>query len=143
MSLARRSSRFSRSSALSRSRSTVLRSLLRLCARSAWRTHFRSVSAVHPILAAMETSAAHCDSYSAWCSNTSRTARSRTSGEYLVDVFITPSSQGLESPGIPGRFNRGDMQGVETLLVSQAYSLDSIFHRLAQRAQCQENSHWF
>ena len=32
------------------------------------------------------------------------TARSRNSGEYLVVVFITPSSQELESPGIPGRF---------------------------------------
>ena len=38
-----------------------------------------------------EELAAHCDVCSPWCSNTSRTARSRTSGEYLVDVFITPS----------------------------------------------------
>jgi hypothetical protein len=33
-----------------------------------------------------------------------RTARSRTSGEYLLALPMTPSSQGLESPGIPGRF---------------------------------------
>jgi hypothetical protein len=34
-------------------------------------------------------------------SSTMRTARSRTSGEYLLDVFITPSSQRLESPVKP------------------------------------------
>ena len=34
----------------------------------------------------------------------SGTARSRTSGEYLVDLFITPSSQEMESPVNPGRF---------------------------------------
>jgi class 3 adenylate cyclase len=33
-----------------------------------------------------------------------RTARSRTSGEYLLVVFMTPSSQELESPANPGRF---------------------------------------
>ena len=33
-----------------------------------------------------------------------RTARSRTSGEYLLDVFITPSFQRLESPVKSGRF---------------------------------------
>src|SRR5690606_34640761 len=39
-----------------------------------------------------------------WLSSTIRTARSRSSGEYLVDVFIAPSSQGLEPPENPGRF---------------------------------------
>ena len=33
-----------------------------------------------------------------------RTARSRFSGEYLLDLFITPSSQEMESPTNPGRF---------------------------------------
>ncbi|WP_229803902.1 hypothetical protein, partial [Litchfieldella qijiaojingensis] len=42
--------------------------------------------------------------YSSWCSRTIRTARSLTSGEYFFDVVITPSSQEMESPGIPGRF---------------------------------------
>ena len=32
------------------------------------------------------------------CSKTSRTARFRTSGEYLVDLFIVPSSQEMEPP---------------------------------------------
>jgi integrase len=60
---------------------------------------------VQPIFAATETIAAHCDSCSCWCSNTSRTARSRTSGEYLFDVLdMTPSSQGLEPATFPERF---------------------------------------
>ncbi|WP_229803803.1 hypothetical protein, partial [Litchfieldella qijiaojingensis] len=42
---------------------------------------------------------------SSWCSRTIRTARSLTSGEYFFDVVITPSSQEMESPGIPGRFS--------------------------------------
>ena len=42
--------------------------------------------------------------YSRLCSNTSRTARSRTSYGYLFRPVITPSSQGLESPTYPGRF---------------------------------------
>jgi hypothetical protein len=33
-----------------------------------------------------------------------RTALSRTSGEYRFDVFITPSSQSMESPVKSGRF---------------------------------------
>ena len=77
----------------------------RLWSRSACRTHLRSVSGVQPIFAAIEPIAAHCEAYSASCSNTRRTARSRTSGENLFVVFfMTPSSQEMESPGIPGRF---------------------------------------
>ena len=34
-----------------------------------------------------------------------RTARARTSGENLFDFFMAPSSQRLEPPQIPGRFN--------------------------------------
>jgi len=33
-----------------------------------------------------------------------RTARSRTSGENLLGLAMTPSSQGLEPPGISARF---------------------------------------
>jgi len=36
---------------------------------------------------------------------TIRTARSRTSWEYLVLRDMTPSSQQMESPANPGRFN--------------------------------------
>ena len=40
---------------------------------------------------------------SCW-SKTIRTARSFISGEYLLRLVMTPSSQELESPGNPGRF---------------------------------------
>ena len=104
ISLALRNSRFSRSSTLSRSRSSVV------CPRrvpestSARRIHLRSVSAVMPHLPAIDAMAAHSDVYSSRCSCTRRTVRSRTSGGYLFDLVITPSSQGLESPTFPGRF---------------------------------------
>ncbi|MGQ5525676.1 methyl-accepting chemotaxis protein, partial [Chitinimonas sp. PSY-7] len=39
------------------------------------------------------------------CSKTIRTARSLTSGEYLVGFFITPFSQEMEPPHYPGGFN--------------------------------------
>jgi len=104
ISLARLSSRFSRSSAFSRSRSSLVTPGLSPWSRSAWRTHLRRVSAVHPIVDAIDDIADHCDSYSVAWSKTIRTARSRTSGEYCFACFMTPCSQGLESPGIPGRF---------------------------------------
>ncbi len=66
-------------------------------------SHLRNVSAVQPIFSAIAPIAAHWDWYSPSCSKTMGTARSRTSGEYLFDVLMTPSSQSLESPGIPGR----------------------------------------
>src|SRR5690606_26850618 len=105
MSFARRNSRFSRSSCLSRSRSLVVIPPRRPWSVSARRTQPRRVSAVHPIFDAIELIAAHCDGYSLSCSNTMRTARSRTSGEYLVDFFIAPSSQEMEPPEKSGRFN--------------------------------------
>jgi hypothetical protein len=72
--------------------------------RSACRTQFRSVSDEHPIFDAIEQIAAHCDSYCSECSNTIRMTRPRTSGEYLLGLAMTPSSQGIRSPAIPGRF---------------------------------------
>ena len=51
-----------------------------------------------------ETIAAHCVSCPPWGSRTNRTARSRSSGEYLFECFIAPVSQGLEPPGNPVRF---------------------------------------
>jgi hypothetical protein len=75
----------------------------------------RSVSRDIPIFEAIERIAAPCVWYSCWCSNTIRTARSRTSSEYRVPVgFLTlPSlsmlqisrySQDPKSPTFPGRF---------------------------------------
>jgi hypothetical protein len=55
-----------------------------LWSRSAWRTQPRSVSAVHPIFDAIELIAAHSEACSPRCSNIIRTARARTSGEYLA-----------------------------------------------------------
>ena len=74
---------------------------------SAWRTHLRSVCAVHPSFDATEGIADHCESCSPWCSNTRRTARSRTCAQYLAGEFICPvlpKTQRVESPGFPGRF---------------------------------------
>ena len=61
-------------------------------------TQFRSVSGAHPIFSEIDVIAAHCDAYSRSCSNTNRTARSRTSGEYRFGLFMTPSSHVMESP---------------------------------------------
>jgi hypothetical protein len=65
----------------------------------------RSVSGVMPHFSAIEVIAAHSDVYWSRCFCTSLIARSRTSAGYLFDLVITPSSQGLESPTFPGRFN--------------------------------------
>src|SRR3546814_5225704 len=54
---------------------------LKPSSRSTCRTHLRSVSAVQPILPAIELIAPHCEPYSPACSSTIRTARARTSGE--------------------------------------------------------------
>src|ERR1019366_6325359 len=92
ISLARRSSRFSRSSSRIRSRSAVVtpdRSPPFTCAR---RTQRRSVSRVIPNLAEIDPSAAHSEGYSPPCSSTIRTPRSRSSCGYLVGIVISPSS---------------------------------------------------
>ena len=56
--------------------------------RSACRTHLRYVSLVKPIFSAIDPIAAHCESCAEWCSSTMRTARSRTSGEYLFEELM-------------------------------------------------------
>src|SRR4029453_15184029 len=81
ISLAWRSSRTSRSSALIRSRSALVGPGRHPPSRSACRTHFRSVSVVQPIFPAPGVIAAPCVGWSPPPSNTSRTALSRTSGE--------------------------------------------------------------
>jgi hypothetical protein len=60
---------------------------------------------VHPIFDAIELIAAHSEACSPRCPNTIRTARARTSGEYLVCLLIAPSSQELEPPANPRRFS--------------------------------------
>lgn len=108
ISFAWRNSRTSRSSALIRSCSSVGGPGRLPWSRSARRTQFRSVSGLQPIFAAIEPIVAHCEACSPSCSNSIRTARSRTSGAYLGDacfVMMTPSSQKNAGPlGIPVRF---------------------------------------
>ena len=50
--------------------------------------------------------------------HTMRTALSRTSGEYLFDVFITPSSQNMESQVNPGRFTYSAVRPSEITCVA-------------------------
>src|SRR5690606_11328704 len=57
----------------------------------------------------------HCEAYSASCSNTSRTARSRTSEEYFSALIMTPTSQELEPPANLGRFSGRRDSGGHTL----------------------------
>ena len=102
ISFARLRSRFSRSSSLRRWRSSVVRPGRRPVSRSLCRTHRRSVSAVQPNFSEIEQIALHCDLSSLSCSYTIRTARSRTSGEYLLarDMGSILSTNGPS--GIPG-----------------------------------------
>src|SRR5262249_1059314 len=102
ISLARFNSKFSRSSCLRRSCSEVVSPARFPWSRSACLTHLRKVSAVHPILLAIELIAAHCDSCSSWWSNTIRTARSRTSGEYFCPFCMTPILSSVGVSGNPG-----------------------------------------
>jgi len=69
-------------------------------------THSRNVSGVQPIFVAIETIVAHWELCSRSCSNTIRTACSRTSGEYLPVLVMSPSSLQKQSPAIPWRFSR-------------------------------------
>ena len=70
ISLACRSSRFSRSSAFSCSTTSAGTPGVRPLSQSAFFTHSCSVCAVQPILAAIDTIAAHCEACSPRCSST-------------------------------------------------------------------------
>src|SRR5690606_2057165 len=136
-----RSSRFSRSSSLIRSRSAVVGPGRLPRSRSACRTQLRSVSPEQPIFAAIDWMAAHCDAYSRSCSNTSRTARSRTSGEYFFACLMTPISQELESPANPGRFGGASSSPSEKELSGRTEAprhrsrLDDCVQRLGPRCE--------
>ncbi len=106
ISLARRSSLTSRSSSLTRWASALV-TPGRVPASTSWRcTHVNSVWGTQEIFGAIDSTAAHNDGYSPWCSCTSRTARSRTSGQNFFDLFMAPSSQELGPPQNAGRFMR-------------------------------------
>ena len=104
----RRSSLTSRSSCFTRSSSAVVSPGRRPVSRSYRRIQDRSVSGVQPIFSAIDFIAAHCEGWAEDCSLTMRTARSRTSGENRETLGMTPTSQGVESPAIPGRFTMSD-----------------------------------
>lgn len=108
ISFARRSSLFSRSSVLMRCASTVVIPGRAPASTSARLTHSSSVCGTQPIFGAIDSTAAHSDGYAPRCFWTIRTARSRTSGENLFDLFMASFSQVLKPPQNPGRFNRGN-----------------------------------
>src|SRR5262245_56819800 len=107
ISLACRSSRFSRSSAFNRSTTSDGTPDRLSLAPSDLLTHSLSVCGVQPILPAIDTIAAHRDACSNSCSRTIRTARVRISGEnlFVVLLVMAPPSQELEPPINPGRFS--------------------------------------
>ena len=77
---------------------------------SACRTHFRTVSAVvTPSSSATRAIAAHYDSCSGLTSATILTARSFSSGGYLLLVFpdMTPTFPRFEVSGHPGAVHNG------------------------------------
>src|SRR4030088_1913180 len=102
-----RSSRFSRSSALSRSETSDGTPDRLPLSVSAFFTQSCNVCGVQPILAEIETTAAQREACSPSWSKTIRTARVRTSGEnlFVVLLVMAPPSQELEPPAIPGRFS--------------------------------------
>src|SRR5215216_1533386 len=102
ISFARRSSRTSRSRVLSRSRSSLVSPGRRPSSVSARRTHLRSVSAETPNLWAIEVIAAHCEGCSSWCSNTSLTARSRSSWGYLPGRVMASNLSRVGASRNPG-----------------------------------------
>src|SRR4029077_1672292 len=104
ISLACRSSRFSRSSAFRRSATSVGTPARVPLSTSAFLTHSLSVCGVQPIFAAIEQMAAQRDGCSPSWSKTIRTARARTSVENLFVVLLitAPPSQELWASGNPG-----------------------------------------
>jgi hypothetical protein len=95
---------------------------------TSWRcTQVSSVCGTQPIFDAIDSTAAHNDGYSPWCSCTMGTARSRTSGENLFDLFMAPSSQELEPPQNPGRFIQCEVR---------------IFVKAARRLHCAKRRSW-
>src|SRR5580692_10768966 len=108
ISLACRSSRFSRSRAFSFVATSVGTPARTPLSRSAFFTHSCSVCAVQPILAAIDETAAQREACSPSWSKTIRTARARTSEENLLVVLLVmaPPSQELKPPTNPVRFSR-------------------------------------
>src|SRR3546814_13936715 len=79
------------------------------CTRTGTRSPYTTLCRSQPIFAAIDFITSHSEPYSARCSTTIRTARSRTSGENLLVVLLITDapSHKLEPPGNPGRFSSG------------------------------------
>src|SRR5262249_25797438 len=125
ISLACRSSRFSRSSTLSLAAMSLVRPGFPL-SRSAFFTHSFSVCAVQPILPAIDTIAAHRYACSSSLSSTIRTARERTSGENLFVglLVIAPPPQELEPPTNPVQFTDALHSASRAIRSSRSGSVD-------------------
>src|SRR5690625_1315224 len=104
ISLASFNSRFSRSSSLMRALSARRSCSPGISSCSARKIHFRSVSGEQPIFSATLVIADHLVSCSPRVSRKSRTALSRTAGEYLTCELIRTSSQRTCPPANPVRF---------------------------------------
>src|SRR5690606_31105648 len=123
ISLARRSSRFSRSSSTIRCASTVvvpgrLPASISLC-----RTQLRSVSRLTPNRSATRAIAPCCCPDSSRIPNTIRTARSRTSSGYFFGAGMTPTLARLGASNEPGaaqiRRESGQRQGAVASVATQ------------------------
>ena len=64
-----------------------------------------------------------------------RTARSRTSGENLFDLFMAQSSQRMERPQIPGRFKTPAKSWLDTVYGNGQISLPKFGHRITAGEQ--------
>src|SRR4030088_1603296 len=104
ISLAWPSSRFSRSSALSRSETSDGTPDRLPLSVSAFFTQSCNVCGVQPILAEIETTAAQREACSPSWSKTIRTARVRTSGEnlFVVLLVMAPTFSRVGASGNPG-----------------------------------------
>src|SRR5262249_668596 len=128
ISFARLSSTFSRWSRFSSARSSVVRPGRFPASRSAWRTHRRRDSSRQPNFSATDRIVAHCEGYSWACSNTMRTARSRSSGEYLVPRGIGSILSRKEPSEKPGTIHHGVCAAMSVRFVREEGRVDSTKH---------------
>ena len=129
MSLARRSSAFSRRRRFNSANSSLDGPRRRPASTSARRTHVRTVSAVGPNLSATEQIASHCDPYSCSWSRTIRTARSRSSLGYPPRLDMTPSSSRTRASTKPGTVHHPASEPVNPHSDERSHmSLDSLAH---------------
>src|SRR5262249_17998631 len=103
--------------------------------RSAWRTHRRSASTVQPNFSATDRIVAHCDGCSWAWSKTIRTARSRSSGEYLLGRGMGSILSRNEPSDKPGT-----IQKRETRAFGARYRCCFRLTKLAREELCDRSS---